>query len=726
MALIQLLIVAWLPGAVIFRLPLAERDKRAALDAEERLFWAVIISLAVSLSIVVALAAAHRYSFGRLIVADVAVAALTAAAARFRLRLGPSARRPGLTALLPLTLVILGLLHFFPPSEYIMGGKDPGTYISEGIQIAQRGAIVVDDPVVASVPAFARELFFPVSWHAGVYSVRFMGFFIRNPDTGATVGQFPHLFPASIAIGYGLDGLTGARRAVSVWATLGLLAVYFAGARLIGRTAAWAAAALLALHVIQVWFGRYPNAEVVMQTLLFAALLANAHAHVDDDGFFAPVAGALLGLLLFLRIDAVLGIAGVMAGVALGVLAGGRVRPMFLAALAITSGIAVVYLIGPMRVYSDLPIIFFTSLSVEHYLLLSVAVLLTLGALAGGARLPLLGAFIRRVVPTALTLALIGAAVYALYFRQPDLTTLAARDAYALRTFVQFYLTLPGLLAALVGFALVARRSFWRDPALFLTVASFSCFFFYKIRIVSDHFWMARRFLPVILPGALLFAAAAALGARGGPGIASHVAGGNRRHLHRAAGGAVRAGHAPDLTSRRVCRPDSPAGEAGRIHRRQGSADCRVTQRLGHACPGVAACLHICPQRAGAGEPASGQGDLRHFSRVGPHTVRSRVVHGRRRNRSAVARLGRNASHQRAVSDPRGTMRQSMHIRASCARRSSTTACMRSRRRIRTNRTARSIWTSDIATTCTSFDSTPRKCPKATRSGGPGILRMFP
>ena len=64
---------------------------------------------------------------------------------------------------------------------------------------------------------------------------------------------------------------------------------------------------------------------------------------------------------------------------------------------------------------------------------------------------------------------------------------------------------------------LLARRDFWRAPEVFTTVALFSFFFFYKIRIVSDHFWMARRFLPVILPGALLFAAAAALsGSRSG------------------------------------------------------------------------------------------------------------------------------------------------------------------------------------------------------------------
>jgi hypothetical protein len=40
----------------------------------------------------------------------------------------------------------------------------------------------------------------------------------------------------------------------------------------------------------------------------------------------------------------------------------------------------------------------------------------------------------------------------------------------------------------------------------------FACFLFYKVRIVPNHFWMTRRFLPVILPGALIFASTAVLG----------------------------------------------------------------------------------------------------------------------------------------------------------------------------------------------------------------------
>ncbi len=516
MTLIKLLIVAWLPGAVIFRLPIAERDQRAALDAEERLFWAVVISAVVSLSVVLGMAVAQRYSFERLLLVNLGLAFAAAAAGRFQLRLGAKAPRPGLAALLPLSLVLLGLWRFFPPSEYIIGGKDPGVYMNEGIQIAQRGAIVVRDPVVSTVPTFARDLFFPSHQRSDYYSLRFMGFPIKDPDAGTVVGQFPHLFPASIAIGYGLDGLTGARRAVGVWAILGVLALYFAGRRLAGAPAAWVAAALLTLNVVQVWFARYPNAEMVMQALLFAALLAHARAHVDGDGFFAPVAGVLLGLLLFLRFDAVLGIAAVLAALALGVLADrARLRISFVVSFALTAALASAYLVGPMRHYADLPIVFLSHFAWWQYALIATGAGCGVIALVLGARLPALGARVRTIAPTVLAFALVGAAVYALLLREP-VGPLAARDAYALRTFAAYYLTLPGLLAALLGFALLARRIFWRAPELFTTVALFCFFFFYKIRIASDHFWMARRFLPVILPGALLFAAAAALsGTRG-------------------------------------------------------------------------------------------------------------------------------------------------------------------------------------------------------------------
>ena len=121
-----------------------------------------------------------------------------------------------------------------------------------------------------------------------------------------------------------------------------------------------------------------------------------------------------------------------------------------------------------------------------------------------------------RLAPTLLSGSLVVLAVYGLYFRHPA-GKLADHDAYALRMFTDFYLTLPALVASLLGLIVVSRQAFWRAPALFVTYATFCVFFFYKIRIVPEHFWMTRRFLAVVLPGALLFAAAAALGSRVGP-----------------------------------------------------------------------------------------------------------------------------------------------------------------------------------------------------------------
>ncbi|PYR76058.1 MAG: hypothetical protein DMF86_13700 [Acidobacteria bacterium] len=450
LAAVTLLIVSWIPGAVIFRAPCAARDRRAALAIEERAFWQVILSVALSLAIVLALAAAHRYSFARLLLADGAVAVVVAVVSRFRLRLGRAAARPGWTIAFPIALIALGAWRFFPPAEYVIGGKDPGVYVNAGIQIAQRGTLVVQDDAVASVPAFARDLFFPQ--HAGqpYYSVRFMGFFIQDPATGAVISQFPHLYPASIAIGYGLDGLSGAREAIGVWAILGVLAVYFAGARLFGEPAAFAGAGLLALNVVEVWFSRYPNAEMVMQALMFAAVLATARAHVDGDPFFAPVAGALLPLLLFLRIDVVLAMAAVIGGVVLLHVRRVPSRASFWLPLAAGCALAAWYFTGPMRAYVARPMAFVQHFAVWQYALLAAAVLAVVGLLASAVRSRRLSAWIAVVTPTALCFVVVALATYAEAFRAPS-RWIAPHDAYALRTFAAFYLTVPALIAALIG-----------------------------------------------------------------------------------------------------------------------------------------------------------------------------------------------------------------------------------------------------------------------------------
>jgi hypothetical protein len=507
------LVIGWLPGALLFRLPLGNPARRLSLPFEERLFWQVVVSLSTALAAVMALAWFGRYEFRSLLLVQGGLAVLAVLAGRRSLRAG-RARSIGPTAAIPVVLLIGGALTFLSPSEYVIAGKDPGTYVGEGVQIAQRGDLITHDEIIASVPAPYRDLFFPSHETTEYYSVRFMGFFIQDPAAGTVVGQFPHLFPAALAIGYGFDGLTGVRYTTPLLAMLGVLAVYFAGVHLFGRLAAFSAAALMLANVIQVWFGRYPNAEVLMQLLLFAAILAVMHHHTLEDGWFAVAAGLLLGLLLFLRFDTVFAIAGVLGAVTLQTLTGRRFPWLIPLALVLPLGLAIAYASGPMDAYAARYLAFVRFMPWWQHGLLILSALALLAVVREGSRRASVRETVVRWTPVVIAFTCCAAALYALYLRHPG-GRLAVHDAYALRTYATFYVTVPAVLAAVLAFALFVRGWFWRAPVFYLVSAIFAGFLFYKIRIVPEHFWAARRLLPVIFPSTMLLVAAVAVGGRG-------------------------------------------------------------------------------------------------------------------------------------------------------------------------------------------------------------------
>jgi hypothetical protein len=510
-AIASLIAIAYLPGAVIFRLPLADRPRRAALPADERAFWAVMISCAVTTLAVLALAAAGAYTFRRLLAADIGLAALLFVAVRGKLAYGRTAARPSWAVALPVALIALGASFYFPSSEYVIGGKDPGVYMNQGIQIGQRGSLMIDDPMVAALPREFRPLFLlgaTAENERGLHQgLRFMGFFIDDIRRGDVMGQFPHGFPSWVAIGYGLDGLSGARRAVGAWAILGLLAVYFAGARLVGRVPAFLGALLLGLNVAEVWYARYPNSEVMQQALLFAAFLALARAYRDDDGFFAPLAAVLLGLLTLVRLDSLVLLGTIGGGFLLLIADGKRLGWRFLAPLLALVLAAAWYFSTLMRAYLAVPLGLMGG---------AQTVAGAFGALALAALLvryarvksPAWVSAVQPILPRLLAVALVAMAAYAYFLREPA-GRLAAHDAYAFRVY-GWYVGPVGLLAAVAGFAALVWTRFWLDPVMLTASAFVSALYFYKIRIVPEHFWQARRYLPVILPITCLMMAAGA------------------------------------------------------------------------------------------------------------------------------------------------------------------------------------------------------------------------
>ena len=322
-------------------------------------------------------------------------------------------------------------------------------------------------------------------------------------------------------------------------------------------------------------------------------------------------------LLLFLRFDAVVAVGAVIAGAGARVCrrasgcggrSGRRSRP--------ACALWLWYLLGPMREYCELPLVFISHLpcvavrGLRRWRRPGCCALVVVGApLAARSR-----SASSDVFPTALAVAVVALAVYAFVFRQPG-GKLTDYDAYALRNVRQLlFHACPRSSRRVVGYALVARGLFWRDPAFILTLTAFSLFFFYKIRIVPEHFWAARRFVPVILPGALLLVAAAALtGVRGRLLFSRAIRGPIGIVFIALLARAVRARGEAGRGSRRVRRASSRGSRSSPaqigdddlliVESRDAGSDVHVL--------GAAAGLHLRAQRARALERRARQGDVR-------------------------------------------------------------------------------------------------------------------
>ncbi len=543
---------ALLAGLVLFLVPgllflaLLPRRDRDALPLDEALFLSVAASVSLSAWVALVLAEAGVFSLVR---AAVAVAAgAFAVALPWRRRLGSPFRGAGLRALLPASaLLLLALLFQARPSEYVMGGRDPGTYVATMALIGRTGGIAYVDPVVTSIPPEDVELFYRHPTNPDYSWGRFMGMPLERPQTGRVVPEFFHLFPAFGAYLFQSMGVRGALATPCLFGILGTLAVFFAWRRIFGPAPAFLAAVLLAVNVVQVWFARYPMAEGMSQFLLFLGLLAFAHWEERRSAAFGALAGAAFGLALLARID------NVLLGVALAAwVLVRRAR----GELPWRSLVPVCAPFAALTLHAVLHAVFFS----RHYFLsianrpywrqpvwiwgaavLAVALVLLVAhrlEARGVAWVERHGEALRRVLVTSVVVL----AVYA-YFVRPHLSAWAGADgndparalahrgllvllgfrrlaAHDAGSFLRLgWFVSPIVLAlAVLGFTQLVR--YWQRRYLLPLLAAgiSAAFFFYKIRVYNDYFFALRRFVPVVIPALLALAAAALVraAARGG------------------------------------------------------------------------------------------------------------------------------------------------------------------------------------------------------------------
>jgi dolichyl-phosphate-mannose-protein mannosyltransferase len=544
---------AALAGLVLFLVPgllalalLPPRD-RDALLWDERAFLAVALSVMAASWVALVLAEAGRFSLvgAAVLVGAACVAAVVALGRRLR---WPLVRPRRLADAAPIVAVLVVAVPLQArPTEYLLGGRDPGTYIAAMAMIGRTGGITYRDPAVLSIPPADIELFYrhpdgpDYSWG------RFMGFPLERPQNGRVVPTFFHLFPAFGAYLFQAAGVKGALAAPPVLGILGTLAVFLALRRVLGGPPALLGALLLAVNVVQVWFGRYPVTETLSQFLVFVGLLGVWHWEREGSPAFAGLAGAAIGLSLLVRIDSVL----LLAPVAAYLLVRWARRDLprrqaaaFLVPLALLAAHAAAHAAVWSRKYV-------LDVATRPYWVQPpwVWALGVIGLGAAGAIVHARGPWLlarlgrgEQALRAAVVAAIAVAALY-LYFMRPALSAwagangnpaasalarpgvllalgfrrLAAHDAQSFLR-LGWFLTPVALALAVLGLMLLVWR--WQRAYLLpvLVTLSFGGFYFYKIRIYNDYFFALRRFVPVVVPMALGLAAFALwrLAARGG------------------------------------------------------------------------------------------------------------------------------------------------------------------------------------------------------------------
>jgi len=539
------LFVLLAPGLAF--LALLGRRQRDLLRLDEALFLAVGASVAASAWVALVLAEAGRFSLvtATLVLAGGSGAALALGRRRLGGPLPPLRRASDIVPAALLLALAFGLQA--RPTEYLVGGRDPGTYIAAMGLTARTGGIAYADPGVRSIPPEDVELFYRNPGSPDYTWGRFLGFPLENPRSGRVFPEFFHLFPAFGAYLFATMGVKGALATPPVFGILGTLGAFLAFRRLFGDAVGLLAGLFLSLNVVQVWFARYPVSEPFSQFLFFLALLALAVDEDHDAPAFAALFGAALGLQLLVRIDSVL----ILAPLALYLLVGRAHRSLGprraalvllpFAALAVHAGLHAVffarkYLVSVVnRPYWQQPawvwavaagVLLLALWAAGHYGERVVGLLEERGeALRVGlmAAVVLLAAYAYFLRPLLSAWAGADGNAAALRWSDPSLLEdlgfrrLAAHDAQSLVRLGWFVSPL-GLLLALFGL-LLALRDF-RPRLLFGlgALGAYALFYFYKIRIYNDYYFALRRFVPVIVPW--LFALAALflvrLAARGG------------------------------------------------------------------------------------------------------------------------------------------------------------------------------------------------------------------
>jgi 4-amino-4-deoxy-L-arabinose transferase-like glycosyltransferase len=224
---------------------------------------------------------------------------------------GSSLKVPGWLqyALLGLWL-IMAVWLFFRPHQYVLGAADAGVYVNLAASIADSGGILIDDPTLMALDeALQSSLLRTIPGDGLAHEIApqyiLPGFFVEAEPAGRITPQFYPLHPVWQAIAYALGGVQAALLMSGLWAILGSLSIYLVVREIAGWPVALLALVGLSLSAMQIWFARYPTTEMLTQFLLWAGLWATMLwlQNRRPRALWGLLGGLALGQVFLVRID---------------------------------------------------------------------------------------------------------------------------------------------------------------------------------------------------------------------------------------------------------------------------------------------------------------------------------------------------------------------------------------------------------------------------------------
>jgi uncharacterized membrane protein len=519
-ALISLPLIFFIPGYITYNAFVKEKFN---LDFSEVVFLQILTSILISGWIALTLAELGYFSLFNLLIPLIVFSVVLGWKYKVKFRL-ESFPKPELNykSIALVAILLIAFTLFFHPYPWILGGRDPGVYVNTGVNIANTGSIIIHDPLLASCmdetmqKAFYQIVSCPEVLNKIKYEgIQFLGFYITDKTTGEITPPFFYLWTTWIAIFYSLFELEIGLYVTSFFALLSILSIFFSGKTLFNKNVGLIASLILALNFAQIWYARYPTTEVFTQLLIFSGIATFILFNRTSNNYFGVISALCFGESFLIRIDTVYLLVPII--LFFGYLwLSDRLRRQHLyfiipfILLSIHAFITAVFISAPYTF--DVLRLSFRSL---FLLINNKSWLLLIGLMALGAFFILLSTYKDKVASIFnrgkkvisylqfIAACLIFILVLYAYFIRPS--GAITSDSYNLVKLSWYMSGFCGILLAGLGSILLLYKKPYSETYFFLTTFFiYAAFYIANARIFPDYPWWVRRYLPVVIPSAIL------------------------------------------------------------------------------------------------------------------------------------------------------------------------------------------------------------------------------